>query len=96
MAAAYIGARLDIDILSDEDVINFVVEVFNADNTDYAFTGITDINFYIWDYNGKGQTLLKTITDGNGVSQSSNDVTLDFDYSFLFSSTMSQSRSACR
>lgn len=92
-ATAYIGARLDIDLLAHDDVIDFQVTVLDSNDAAYGFTGITDINVYVYDFDGKDNTLMKTIADGSGVGQASNVVTLDFDYSFLFASIFNPRRS---
>lgn len=78
----YIGEREDLELYLGDDVIDFLFEVFNSDDTDYDFTGLTDL--YLEIYDGRGGTLLLTITDDSGatnVAQSSNDITLNIDWS---------------
>lgn len=89
----YIGARLDLDLLAGDDVIDYQITVLDSNSANYGFTGISDINVYVYDFDGKDNTLLKTIPDGSGVGQSGAIVTMNWDYSFLFASIFNARRS---
>jgi len=92
MAAAtdvYIGEKEDLNFFIDDDVSGFLFSVFNSDNSDYLFTNLTDLNLVIYDYEG-GAVLVTIPKDGSptGVSQATNDITLDYDYSAVMSSVL--------
>jgi hypothetical protein len=79
--ALYEGKRKNIQIYKDKDIVNFVFAVFNNDDTDYSFTGIASAAMNI--YNDETRTeILATFTQAEShISQSSNDLTLNIDYS---------------
>ncbi len=75
----YIGQEKEISMLIDEDVIDATMTVLNEDDSDYAFTGITDINMRIWDH--KGGTLLATLVITDNLVVAGNVITINVDYS---------------
>ena len=75
----YIGQEKGLTMLIDEDVIDATMTVTNADDTDYSFAGITDINMLIWDH--QGGPLLDTLVMTDNLTVSSNIITLNVDYS---------------
>ena len=75
----YIGQEKDISMLLDEDVIAATMTVTNEDLSNYAFTGITDINMNIWDH--EGGTLLETLVITTNLTVATNVITVNVDYS---------------
>ena len=79
----YIGDNEDLQLYENDDVIDFVFNVFQSDgSSDYDFTGITDENLKVYDR--RGGKLLLTIADAGsptGIAQTNNDITLNIDWS---------------
>lgn len=67
-------------LLMHNDILGFVFEVFNEDESDFDFTGFTDVFLKI--YNSPRGELVKTIPESatNGVSISGNDITWNATY----------------
>lgn len=53
MTKLYIGDRLDLELMYEEDIILFIFNILNADETVYDFTGFTDVYIEIYDANTK-------------------------------------------
>lgn len=83
VAKLYIGDIADLEALENEDVIDFVFAVTNADTTDYDFTGFTALNLFIFDTDTKTK-LVETLINSTNLtipSPTNGEVKLNIDYS---------------
>ncbi len=75
----YIADNEDLALYKNDDILGFTFEVLNADDTNYDFTGFTDVFLKI--YKGRKEPLLVTIPNAaNGVQIAANIITWNSDY----------------
>lgn len=79
----YIGDVQALEMLEDEDIIDYIFSVVDSDETASNLTGFTDINLYIFDGDTKTK-LLETlvVTDNLTIpTPASGEIVLNVDYS---------------
>lgn len=77
------GAELDLKIFGNDDIVGATFTITDSDGNAVDFTGQTALTFTV--YEERDGTAIKELTDGAGVSVSSNVITLAVDYSVDFS-----------
>ena len=79
----YIGDEFNLELLFNEDVIDFTLAVTNSDESAYDFTGFTDINLYIYDAETQSKLLETLIATTNLTipTPANGEVILNIDYS---------------
>lgn len=90
MTTAHIGEQEDIEIKMSDDIISYDWTILNPDTTVYDFTGLSALTFTVYKKApltpSEASTNVFQLTNGSGISQASNVISLDLDYSATFSS----------
>lgn len=80
----YKGSRLDLQFYKGKSTINFIISVFNDDNTDFDLTIYDNIYFTIFHKKHGTVVLSANVNDGQGIidlaSPADNDVYIDLSH----------------